>query len=357
MITTVDSGIQNTLEHKINEYIERNKAIGIRNAASLLVDWRSMEVLSLVGSADFNNQEIQGRVNGTRAKRSPGSTLKPFIYALAFEQGIIHPMTLLKDVPSAFGEWSPENCDRGFAGPIHAREALTRSRNVPAVTIAAQLNNPTLYEFLKNTGITQLRSPDFYGLALVLGGAEMTMEELVTLYAALANGGVLKPLRFLMDDPAVNDGRRVLSPEVCWLVLDILKDASRPDQGYDRTWAMDPLPQAGKKGTSYSYRDAWCIGIFGPHVLAVWIGNFDGESNPAFVGREAAAPLFFEIIEALKAHHNTIPQPIRNAGKIKRVEVCTVSGQTPGVIANKRHRRGLYPASLLSQPVKFTGRC
>jgi len=247
MITTVDSGIQNTLEHKINEYIERNKAIGIRNAASLLVDWRSMEVLSLVGSANFNNQEIQGQVNGTRAKRSPGSTLKPFIYALAFEQGIIHPMTMLKDAPSAFGELSPENCDRGFAGPIHAREALTRSRNVPAVTIAAQLNNPTLYEFLKNTGITQLRSPDFYGLALVLGGAEMTMEELVTLYAALANRGVLKPLRFLMDDPAVNEGRRVLSPEVCWLVLDILKDAPRPDQGYDRTWAMDPLPQAGKR--------------------------------------------------------------------------------------------------------------
>lgn len=327
--TTLELGVQKTVEGRIRAYVERKKSLGITNAAAMLIDARSLEVLALVGSADFANPEIQGQVNGTRAKRSPGSALKPFIYALAFDQGVVHPMTMLKDTPTTFGDWRPENCDREFAGPIHAKDALVRSRNVPAIEIAGQLRNPTLYEFLCRAGISKLRAPEFYGLALVLGGAELTMEELAGLYAALANGGVHKPLRFTLADPT-GKGIRILSPEACALVLDILAETPRPDQGYERKWTSSNLEASWKTGTSYSYRDAWCAGVLGTYVLVVWVGNFDGASNPAFVGREAAAPLFFEIAEAVKTGKGDFPPRIWQATKIRPVEVCVVSGQIPG---------------------------
>src|SRR3989442_11681758 len=161
----------------------------------MLVDSRTMEVKALVGSADFFNKEIAGQVNGTAAKRSPGSTLKPFIYALGLDQGVLHPMTMLKDAPSAFGAYSPENFDGRFMGPLTARDALIRSRNVPAVNVAAQLSQPDLYGFLEMAGVSGLKARDYYGLALVLGGGELTMEELVALYGALAHHGVLHPGR------------------------------------------------------------------------------------------------------------------------------------------------------------------
>ena len=154
-----------------------------------------MDVLAQVGSADFFNAEIQGQVDGTRAPRSPGSTLKPFVYALALEQGLIHPLSILSDAPHSFGDYDPENFDREFVGPIRACDALARSRNLPAVELASHLRHPTLYEFLRGAGVKLPRSEALYGLTLPLGGAEVTMEDLVRLYAALANNGELRPLR------------------------------------------------------------------------------------------------------------------------------------------------------------------
>ena len=160
----------------------------------MLVDIRTMEVLAQVGSADFANEAIDGQVDGTRSARSPGSTLKPFVYALALDQGLIHPLTMLKDAPRSFGAFDPENFDREFVGPIKATDALARSRNIPAVTLASELRGPTLYGFLKTAGVNLPRAEKFYGLALPLGGAEVTMEDLVRLYAMLANGGELRPI-------------------------------------------------------------------------------------------------------------------------------------------------------------------
>ena len=167
---------------------------GIENAAALLIDFQSMEVLAQVGSADFTNAQIHGQVDGTRRPRSPGSTLKPFVYALALDQGRIHPLTLLKDAPRSFGDYNPENFDREFLGPIRACDALARSRNVPAVTLASELSHPTLYEFLRNADVSLPQPASHYGLSLPLGGAEVTMEDLVRLYAALANDGRLRAL-------------------------------------------------------------------------------------------------------------------------------------------------------------------
>src|SRR5207248_2145038 len=137
----------------IRDYVAANRNRGIRNAAALLVDARSMEVLAQVGSADFTDVSINGQVDGTRSPRSPGSTLKPFVYALALEQGLIHPLSILADAPHSFGEYNPENFDHEFLGPIRACDALARSRNIPAVSLAAQLSHPTLYEFLKKADV------------------------------------------------------------------------------------------------------------------------------------------------------------------------------------------------------------
>src|SRR5881628_521561 len=185
--TTLDRRLQALLERQIRGYVAAQARVGVHNAAAMLVDSRTMDVKALVGSADFFNRDIAGQVNGTAAKRSPGSALKPFIYALGLDQGVLHPMTVLKDAPSAFGAYSPENFDGRFVGPLTAKEALIRSRNVPAVYVASRLS--------------KLRSREYYGLALVLGGGELTMEELVSLYGGLANQGVVRPVRYRADQP------------------------------------------------------------------------------------------------------------------------------------------------------------
>src|SRR5438874_1965888 len=174
IVTTLDLSKQQLIERRIADYIRTNRGRGIQNAAALLVDTRTMDVLAQIGSADFFNSEIQGQVDGTRAPRSPGSTLKPFVYALALEQGLIHPLSILADAPRTFGEYNPENFDREFLGPIRACDALARSRNLPAVELAAQLRHPMLYEFLRGAGVKLPRAESLYGLALPLGGAEVT---------------------------------------------------------------------------------------------------------------------------------------------------------------------------------------
>lgn len=325
--TTLDRGLQSLLERQIRSYVAGQARLGVHNAAAMLVDFRTMAVKALVGSADFFDGGIAGQVNGTEAKRSPGSTLKPFIYALGIDQGVLHPMTVLKDEPSAFGAYSPENFDGRFAGPLTAKDALIRSRNVPAVYVASRLSKPDLYDFLQMAGVSGLRSREYYGLALVLGGGELTMGELVTLYGALANDGVVRPLRFRLAEP-LGSGVRVLSPEATWITRDMLKDNPRPDQPYAA--APGPLPVYWKTGTSYGFRDAWTIGIFGPYVLAVWVGNFDGEGNPAFVGVQMAAPLFFHVVDAVEAEEPSLGEPPRMfPANLTQVDVCAGSGDLP----------------------------
>src|SRR5207237_4594680 len=184
---------QQAIERRIADYIAIGRNRGIENAAAFLVDAKTMEVLAQVGSADFNNAAINGQVDGTRSPRSPGSTLKPFVYALALEQGLIHPLSILADAPRSFGEYNPENFDREFLGPIRACDALARSRNIPAVELTSHLAHPTLYQFLKTSDVRLPKAESFYGLALPLGGAEVSMQDLVRLYASLANNGELRP--------------------------------------------------------------------------------------------------------------------------------------------------------------------
>ena len=328
IVTTLDLAKQQLIERRITDYIRANRNRGMQNAAALLVDTRSMDVLAQVGSADFFSAEIQGQVDGTRAPRSPGSTLKPFVYALALEQGLIHPLSILSDAPQSFGDYDPENFDREFVGPIRACDALARSRNLPAVELASRLRHPTFYEFLRGAGIKLPRSEGLYGLTLPLGGAEVTMEELVRLYATLPNNGELQPLRRTSHDPIVSRGRRIIMPEAAFLTLEMLNQP-RPELG--AAYSDQVAPVFWKTGTSHGFRDAWSVAIFNHYVLAIWIGNFDGHANGNFTGRVAAAPLLFQIIDSLRAGWPEPNQPhIPPAGaNLKRLSFCAVSGDLP----------------------------
>ena len=326
--TTLDLDAQRLLEARIRDHLARRRGDGIANAAAMLIDHRSMEILALVGSAGFFNADIAGQVNGARARRSPGSTLKPLLYALAMDTGLIHPMTLLEDAPERYASFTPENFDRGFLGPVFARDALIHSRNVPAVRVLEGVGVERFRALLDRAKVAELQPASHYGLALALGGNEMTMEELVQLYATIANAGMWRPV-VVEAGAGVAKAQpiRLLSPEASFLVLDMLRDVPRPDAG--------PLPAtrrstvAWKTGTSYGFRDAWSVGVFGRYALAVWVGNFDGSGNPALVGREAAGPLFFAIADSLHDDHG---QFTRNAGtlNLRRVEVCATTGDLPG---------------------------
>ncbi len=341
--TTVDGELQELVEHRLKSYVERNRSLAIDNGAVMLLDYRTMRVCAYVGSANYFNEAIDGQVDGLRGRRSPGSALKPFIYALAIDQGLIHPQTMLKDTALRIAAYNPENFDRDFLGPIDATSALVRSRNVPAIEVANMLQPPGLYGFLKAAGVQGLRDESFYGLALALGGLDITMEELAGLYAMLANGGVLKPIKLTtassaIDRPeqdldrAVEDpgSPRLLSREASYLVLEMLRTNPRPSN--DFTLSQVPAGPAipWKTGTSYGFRDAWAIGIVGPYVLGVWIGNFDGTPNANFVGRDAAGPLFFDIADALRARGPLEESIVHGSLNLKKVKVCALSGQLPG---------------------------
>ena len=344
--TTLDLDKQSLVEQQIRRYTDRRRAIGIRNASAMLIDHRSMEVLASVGSASFFDNDLHGQVSGTTAKRSPGSTLKPFVYGLAIDQGIIHPMSLLKDAPARFAAYTPENFDRGFMGPIKAEDALIYSRNVPAIELLSKVGHETFHEFLVDANVSGLQAPDHYGLAMILGGNELTMKELVALYAMLANGGFVQPLVIEKDAEQAQFRKRLLSAEASFLVLDMLRKNPRPD-----SVAIDPglrrLPVAWKTGTSYAFRDAWSIGVFGPYVLAVWVGHFDGSSNPAFVGRSAAAPLFFEIVDSLEnsvseEYFDDTPGPTLN---LRKIDVCADTGDLPGRYCPRTIRSWFIPGT------------
>lgn len=327
--TTLDLNLQNAIENVLQTFLKQKSDLGIHNASIILLDSNTMAVKALIGSGNFFDAKIEGQVDGTLAQRSPGSTLKPFIYALALEQGLIHPASILKDAKMSFGSYDPENFDYHFLGPISARDALILSRNVPAIYLANKLTHPSLYDFLREANIP-LKSESFYGLALVLGGAEMSMQKLVALYALFPNGGIFHSLRFT-ENQKMGLGKRFLSPEASFLVYDMLSHNPRPDQVDLRSAISHHVNIAWKTGTSSGYRDAWAIGVFHHYVLAVWLGNFDGKRNPALIGGLTAAPLFFNILDSIQ---NQLDQKDASGFDpshlhLTKIPVCAASGLLP----------------------------
>lgn len=327
VVTTIDIALQKMLEEIVARFVKMGEVKGINNAAAMIVDFKNREVLASVGSADFFNPLIEGQVDGTTALRSPGSVLKPFIYALALEQGLIHPLTMLKDVPRNYGLYTPENFDHSFYGLINATDALIYSRNVPAVDLLKDLSKDSFYQLLQQAEIKNLQKPEHYGLALALGGAEVTMENLAALYAMLGNGGEFAPLKYQLDQKRPQP-KRLMSKEAAYLTLKMLgqnpplDEKKLPYQAVNKKYRI-----YWKTGTSYGFRDAWTAGLAGDYVVVVWVGNFDGMPNNNFIGRSVAAPLFFSIVRNLDHLVSLRPEiEMDSRLNIRQVDICQNTG-------------------------------
>lgn len=334
--TTIDLKLQTSLEKTLRNEIAKRRAIGITNAAAVLINYKTMDILTYIGSADYFDKTIYGENDGVRAKRSPGSTLKPLIYTTAVEMGLIHSMSLLKDSKISFGVYAPENADNEFYGPVLARDALTHSRNIPAINLLKKIGTKNFYKILSESGVKDLKAPEHYGISIALGGAEVSMSELAEIYAMMANLGMKYDLRKFMNAHK-NLGTQILSPEAFFIVLDMLSRQSIPTKKIPFTKSQQAnLRHYWKTGTSSSFRDAWTAGIFGDFVLIVWVGNFDGTPNNSFSGAKVAAPIYFSLAETVQKYYATKGIKIKNNNflrndlNISKIEMCESVGGLAG---------------------------
>ena len=314
IVTTLDRRLQRRLEELITAGANRlNDKLSV---ALILADHSTGEVLAKIGSPDLFDHSREGHVDMSEAIRSPGSTLKPLIYGLAFEDGLAHPESLVEDRPTAFQGYAPENFDRVFHGTVSVRRALQMSLNIPAVVVLDAIGPVRLTTRLKEIGVeAEWPGATPPGLAIGLGGVGLSLKDLVTLYGGIANGGEAKPLHVLATadqnagqitatDPS---SKRLLSPKAAWQVADILSGVAAP-----RSAAHHKI--AYKTGTSYGYRDAWAIGFDGQYVMGVWVGRPDGAAVPGLSGIDLAAPLLFSAFSRVTPE--PVPLPARPAGTL-----------------------------------------
>lgn len=294
---TIDLDLQKKLEKLALQSVQgRGDQLQI---AIVVADHASGEILASVGSAAFTADARQGYVDMTIALRSPGSTLKPLVYGLAFDQGLAHPETMIDDRPMVFGTYAPQNFDKLFHGEIRLREALQMSLNIPAVALTDALGPAKLLSALGKAGVAYKIPGDQPGLAVALGGVGVTLQDMVQLYAAIARGGVALPLTWRKDGERA-EGQRLISAVAAWEVGDILAGLAPPPGAPSNRLAY-------KTGTSYGHRDAWAIGFDGRHVIGVWMGRADGTPVPGAFGAEVAAPVLFQAFNRLKPQLD--PQP------------------------------------------------
>ncbi|MBT0957500.1 penicillin-binding protein 1C [Alphaproteobacteria bacterium KMM 3653] len=297
-VTTIDPGLQRQLEALARA---RAAAAGRQLSLAILVaDHRSGEVLASVGSPDYTDLPRQGYVDMTRALRSPGSTLKPLVYGLAFDQGLAHPETLIDDRPQDFAGYAPLNFDGEFRGTLRVREALQLSLNLPVVALTQAIGPANLMTRLRHSGAEPKLPGGAPGLAIALGGVGLTLHDLTQLYAALANHGESRPLHVLPQQAQA--GKTVLTPEAAWQVGHILSGLAPPPRA-----SIGPM--AYKTGTSYGHRDTWAVGYDGEHVIGVWMGRADGTPVPGAFGGDVAAPILFEAFDRLKPRREALPPP------------------------------------------------
>ena len=335
--TTIDAKVQDTAARILNEYlVDAARKPSLRGSHStstgaiIVMDTQNRHILAMVGSHDFFDRKALGQINGTLAPRSPGSALKPFVYALAMEEGLITPETLLFDVPVTHADYTPVNYDGKYNGYVTARRALARSLNVPAVNLNARLKNRTLHAFLKQAGISTLAPAQKYGLSMVLGGCEVNLLELTTLYAGLANMGEFGPYQLTkrQQPKTENHSKRLLRQETSFIITEMLTNSQLPTntvknpEAFERTMNLPKI--AWKTGTSYGHRDAWCIGYSPTLTIGVWLGNFDGKGTPMLSGTDAATPILFALFTALTGQdtHHWFTKP----EQLKTRHVCTLSG-------------------------------
>lgn len=301
--TRIDTTINPQLQRRAEALAKRatQGQTGRLSAAIVLADHRTGEVLASVGAADWRDGLSGGFIDMTQAVRSPGSALKPFVYGMAFHDGIAHPETLIEDRPSAFGRWQPQNFDRQFRGTVSLRQSLMWSLNIPVVKLAERIGPNRIMQTLDRGGMPLRLAGDTPGLAITLGGAGLTLEELTQGYAALARGGRGIRLSPIAGIP-VEYPLPMFGPVAAWQVTHILSQNPTPTGAVTGRIAW-------KTGTSYGHRDALAVGYDGRHVAAVWLGRPDGTPVPGAFGGDLAAPVLFDLFDALPAVALPPPPP------------------------------------------------
>lgn len=306
--TSVDGAMQRAIEERIQQH-SRSLPEG-SSAAVLVVDNQNQEVRAYVGSAEFANRARYGHVDMVRAIRSPGSTLKPFIYGAALHQGLIHSHSLLNDTPRNSGDYRPRNFGRGFSGPVSVTEALQRSLNLPAVQVLEQLGAARFYHGLVSAGVRPVLAEGATpNLSIALGGLGISLWDLVRLYSSLANEGQVGELRWqtsseptkqLTTLPATQHSRYLFSSETAWVVHAMLAAQTPPDRLSHHAVMRSNNTIAWKTGTSYGHRDAWAIGVTPRYTVGVWVGRPDGTPLPGHYGAITAAPVLFNVMRLLQ---------------------------------------------------------
>ena len=345
----IDTRLQRVCENLISDRIKKLQRFGIHNAAALVVDNHSGQVLAYVGSADFNNPTDDGQVDGITAIRSPGSTLKPLLYGLAIDNGTITPNTILADVPLNVAGYSPENYSGKYYGAVTAEYALTQSLNIPLVKLLEQTGLEKFLTHATQAGLKSLSSQrKSLGLSTILGGCGVSLEDLVIMYSGFSRGGSAQKLQFsnsALQSRVHND--RFLSAESSFLITEALQKLTRPNIPQNWQYGKNMEKIAWKTGTSYGRRDAWSIGYTDNYTVGVWVGNFSGSGVPELVGAEMAAPLLFDIFKNLntKAEQaRPLPENLDYrlvcslSGKIP-AELCThtrIDAYIPGISSNEK---------------------
>jgi penicillin-binding protein 1C len=332
--TSLDLGLQTELESEVRHTVDVLRDRGVEQAAAVVLDNATGEVLAWVGSPNFWAL-TDGQTDMVVSPRQPGSALKPFLYGLAFDGGSVTPATVLPDIPKAYatatGSYTPRNYDRRFRGPVRAREALASSYNVPAVELASRVGTGALLHTLHLAGFTSLsRDAQYYGLGLALGNGDVTLIELANAYRALANGGQWRPWTWRLTARSARsaaDGRNVVSPMASALVLDILNDPAARIPGFGISTPFDfPFPVAVKTGTSRHFTDNWAVGTTRGFTVAVWAGNFNGHTMQGVSGVTGAGPLLHRAIMATakRVQPGAFATPAE-VGAVS-VPVCRLSG-------------------------------
>jgi penicillin-binding protein 1C len=335
--SSVSKATQIKVEQMVANYVNRTRAMNINNAAVLVINNETMQVEAYIGSAGFNDKLDGGQVDGVQAIRSPGSALKPLLYATAFDKGIITPKNIINDVPTNFNGFEPENFDRKFNGKVSVEFALANSLNIPAVKVVKDLGKTILIEQLKKADFQTVKKHEKdLGLSIVLGGCGVTLEEMTQLYAAFANDGNWQKTEMLDDKLTERKVRNtsIISPSATYLITEILAQIKRPDlpNNFDYTYRLPKI--AWKTGTSFGRRDAWSIGYNKKYTVGVWVGNFSGEGVPELSGAEIATPLLFQLFNTLD--YNASNEWFIQPKDVVSRQVCAESGDLPSEYCNNK---------------------
>ena len=317
--STLDYKLQKKMEQIVFEYSSSMKNIGINNAAVLVLNNKTKEVLAYVASQDFNDKKNNGEIDGLQAKRAPASLLKPFLFVLSIDEGLIVPDSIYPDVPIYFGNFYPKNSNNKFTGMVRIEEALTKSLNIPFVKLLSDYGVDKFYYFLEDNDKYPESSFDKFGLSLILGTREMRAVDIAKLYMGLANYGEISDLKYVLDEdqPKTHKG---FSKGASYITLDTLTRVVRP--GNENLYTRE-RPISWKTGTSYGMKDAWSVGVSPNYTVLVWLGNFNQKPIFSLSGVETAGNLLFRIFNVVDLHSKTFEKPVND---LKEIEIDKKTG-------------------------------